>query len=302
MSKILRRAGYVAGGLVGVLAVAAGGVFGVSSVRINKAYAIEQPPIAIPTDSASVERGRHIATAITKCVDCHGANLGGKTFFDGQPVATLYSANLTRGQGGIGATYTDADWLRALKHGVRRDGKSVLFMPSQEFSQLSDEDLGALIAYLKQLPAVDYTPGENVIGPVGRALHLAGQLPLLPAELIDHERVRAVTAPPAGPTAEYGRYLADVGGCKGCHGAELAGGRIPGTPPDWKPAANLTPTGIGHYTEADMVRLLREGKRPDGSTVDSLMPYRLTKLMTDDEIKAVYAFLKTVPAKPYPGN
>ena len=103
----------------------------------------------------------------------------------------------------------------------------------------------------------------------------------------------------AEPTARYGAYLA--AGCTGCHGPGDSGGKIPGTPPDWKPAANITPAGIGHYTEADFIRALREGRRPNGAPIDSLMPWRLTREMTDVELRALYAYLRTVPARPY-GN
>jgi mono/diheme cytochrome c family protein len=301
MKTLLRRIAIAVFGLVVVVLLAAGAGFGVSNSRINKSYSVQVPAIAIPTDSASVERGRHIAFALAKCVECHGENLAGNTFIDGPPVGTLYADNLTRGKGGIGATYTDADWLRTLKHGVRPDGKSVIFMPAQEYASFSDADLGALIAYIKQVPPVDKVHGEQRVGPVFRALHLAGQLPLLPAELIDHAAVGSKTAPPAGVTLEYGEYLTNISGCKGCHGATLSGGPIAGAPPEWKPAANITPTGIGHYTEETFFRALREGRRPDMSPIDSVMPFKYTKLMTDDEIKAVYGYLKTVPGKPF-GN
>jgi len=105
-----------------------------------------------------------------------------------------------------------------------------------------------------------------------------------------------------GVTVEYGHYIAAIAGCKGCHGPGLSGGPIPGGPPEWKPAANITPTGIGHYKETDFFLALREGKRPGGAPIDSLMPFRYTKDMTDDEIRALYMYLKTVPPKPYGGR
>jgi hypothetical protein len=134
------------------------------------------------------------------------------------------------------------------------------------------------------------------VGPVIRALFLAGQVKLLPAEEIDHAKRHEPHVEPA-PTAKYGEYLAI--GCTGCHGAGLSGGKIPGAPPDWKPAANITPAGIGHYSKADFIGILRTGTRPDGSKIDSLMPWRLTKEMTDVELEAIYTYLKTVPAKEY---
>lgn len=174
-------------------------------------------------------------------------------------------------------------------------------MPSVEFQHLSDQDLGAIIAYVKSRPAVDRELPKSYLGPLGRALHLAGQFPALAAEEVDHS-MRPPQRIVAGPTAAYGRYLAMVGGCVGCHGPQLSGGHVPGTPPDFKPAANLTPAGIGHYTQDDFFHALREGKRPDGSAIDTFMPWQATRRMSDDEIRAVYAYLRTVPSKPFGGR
>jgi mono/diheme cytochrome c family protein len=200
----------------------------------------------------------------------------------------------------VGREFTDADWIRAIRHGVRRNGQSVLFMPSQEYTGMSDDDLGALVAYLKSLPPVDNPQPASSVGPLGRALFVAGQLPLLPAEMIDHGATRRASAP-SGATVENGAYI--VEGCKGCHGAELAGGKIPGTPPEWPPAANITPdraTGIGAWTEADFVRALRTGRRPDGRELRSeFMPWKNFAHFTDDELAAMWAYLRTVPARPH---
>jgi mono/diheme cytochrome c family protein len=181
---------------------------------------------------------------------------------------------------------------------VRRDGSSLTVMPSNEFNGMSDADLGAIVAYARSLPADEVPSVPLRVGPVIRALFVAGQVDLTPAAKIDHARPHPA-AVAAEPTAAFGQYLAQ--GCTGCHGAGFSGGKIPGAPPDWKPAANITPGGIGRYSAADFARVLREGRRPDGSPVDTLMPYRLTKHMTDVELSALYAYLRTVPARPY-GN
>jgi cytochrome c553 len=301
MKKLLRILAWTIGVCVVLLAVAGGALYMTTQKRIDAKIKVAGHPLTIPTDSMALERGRHIATVISKCSDCHTADLGGGTFIDSPPVATLYSANLTRGKGGIGGTLTDLDWERAIRHGVKPDGSPLLFMPSQEMQHMTDEDMAALIAYLKSVPPVDRELGKNKVGPIGRALFAKGDLELLPAELIKHDAAHPAPVP-FGATVEYGRYLADIGGCKGCHGPTLSGGHIPGTPPEWKPAANITPKGIGQYTEEDFFRALREGKRPGGVAIDSLMPYRFTKNMTDDEIRAVWLYLKTVPAKEFGGR
>jgi cytochrome c553 len=169
-------------------------------------------------------------------------------------------------------------------------------MPSDEYTHLSDEDLGALIAYLKSVPAVDRDRGPITLGPVARALVTFGKIKL-PAEMIDHAQ-RQPEAVKVGVTPDYGRYLANA--CAGCHGLKFAGGKIEIGPPDWPPAANLTPHADGRlakWSEADFIATLRTGKRPDGTDVNAVMP-RLFGQMNDVELKALWAFLKTLPPLP----
>lgn len=102
-----------------------------------------------------------------------------------------------------------------------------------------------------------------------------------------------------GVSVAYGRYLA--AGCTGCHGLGYSGGPIPGAPPSFPPAANLTPdnaSGLGRWSEADFLRALREGVRPDGSTINPVMPWKNFARMSDTELKALYLFLQQVPAQP----
>lgn len=91
----------------------------------------------------------------------------------------------------------------------------------------------------------------------------------------------------------------------GCHGPTLSGGPIPGAPPDWPPARNITPdeaTGIGGWTEADFVRAMREGKRPDGSSIAEVMPWRAYAAMRDDDLKALWLFLRAAAPKSFGGR
>ncbi len=292
MRPIVRWTGIIAGSFIGIVLLGLAIVYAVTEQRLNRRYNVEPAAVAVRSDPQTVARGRHIA--LTRgCTDCHGDNLGGKTFIDAAPMARLFASNLTAGQGGVGRAYRDADWVRAIRHGVGPGGRPLLFMPSHEFNTLSDDDAGALVAYLKSLPAVDHALPGNSVGPVGRVLYLAGQFPLVPAELIEHDR-RPRTAPPVGPTAAYGAYLAV--GCTGCHGTGFTGGKIPG-PPGIPEASNLTrhETGLARWTERDFIRALREGRRPDGTKIDEFMPWRTTARMTDDEIRALWAYLRTVP-------
>ena len=295
MNQMLRWIGIVLGGLVGLIVIALLAVYAITGARLSRTYQVTPEAVAVPGDAAAVERGRHLVEAVAGCAGCHGENLAGGVVIDNPPIGTVYSANLTSGRGGRGGTLTDADYVRAIRHGVRPDGKPMLIMPTNEYYLLSDKDLGAIIAYVKSVPPVDNEVPIPAIGPLGRVLFLAGALPPLPAEVIDHAGPRP-TAPEVGVTAEYGGYLATF--CQGCHGPDFTGGPLPGAPPDAPPAANLTPGGelIG-WSEADFINTLRTGVAPSGRRLDESMPWREFGRMTDDELGAIWLYLQSLPAK-----
>jgi len=132
---------------------------------------------------------------------------------------------------------------------------------------------------------------------LARGLYLFGKFPLTRAEYIDHTP-RQRTAPAEAATAAYGEYLSHA--CTGCHGNDLAGQRIPGTPPSIPAAANLTPhaNGLHDWKQEDFLRVMHEGKKPDGSTVDKIMPWQSIGHMSDTELQALWLYLRTLPAKP----
>jgi mono/diheme cytochrome c family protein len=300
MKRFLKGIGYAVGAMVGILVLAAAGVYGLSEARYRKEYVLTPAKIPIPNDSAAIARGAHLTSSIAGCVDCHGNNFGGATMFEEPVIGRLYAPNLTRGKGGIGGKFTDADYVRAIRNGIAPNGKALKVMPASDYMNLTDADLAAIIAYLKTVPPVDKELPAISIGPVGRALFVAGKMPFLHAERIDHERLHLASVSPA-PTAGYGAYLAAVG-CKGCHGPALAGGKIIDGAPDWPPAANLTPAGsTRNWSEQEFRRLLRDGKRPDGIRVNQAMPVRLTKNLSDDEIHAIYLYLRTLSPTETPG-
>ena len=295
MKKVLKWIGIVLAALMGLIIVAVLMIFVVSNVRVNATYNIAVAPVEIPSDEDALTRGEHVAT-VRGCTDCHTGNLAGGTLIDEPAIGQINPSNLTAGAGGIGGSYTETDWVRAIRHGVGPDGKPLIFMPSQEFYFLSDEDLGALIAYLKTVPPVDNQPPAITIGPLGRVLFLAGQLDLVPAEKIDHEAPRPIGADP-GVTVAYGEYMAV--GCAGCHGPGFSGGPIPGVPPDWPAAANLTPGGdLANWNEQAFIETLRTGLTPEEKQLNAqYMPWPTYSQMTDDELKAIWLYLQSLPAK-----
>jgi mono/diheme cytochrome c family protein len=293
MGKTLKWIGIIFGGLIVVLLVAGVWLYAAGRSRLARTYNIEPAAIAIPDDEASLARGRHLATAVSACGECHGEGLRGKAFFDDPALGTVVAANLTSGEGGIGGSYSDEDWLRAIRHGVGPDARPLLVMSSQRFQHMNAEDLGALVAYLKAVVSVDNAPPETNLAPLTYILIALGQFNhLLPAEYIDHG-APLPHAPAEGATQAYGQYLVSIATCRDCHGEALAGGQAgPGEPI----GPNLTPGGeLVRWDESDFMTLMRTGQTPDGRQVDPFMPWHYYHHMSDDELTAIWLYLQSLP-------
>jgi mono/diheme cytochrome c family protein len=294
MKKVLKWIGIVLGVLV-VLLVAAGLFLYISgNSTINKTYDVQVGKIEVPDDAASIERGQHLAEVT--CSGCHGEDYAGTPFLDDPTLGYIPSSNLTSGASGIGGGYSDEDWVRAIRHGIAKDGKSLIIMPSNATYYYSDEDLGALIAFMKSLPAVDNDLGEKAISVPAVLLVGAGPLKgMFPASIIDHEAPRP-SVPNAGVTAEYGEYLVKVNDCKVCHAPDMKGGVSPA--PGEPMGTDITSTGlIGTYqTEDDFLTFFRTGMTPYNKAVDNkVMPWEHFGLMTDEELTAIYLYLQSLP-------
>ncbi len=293
--KWIRRMAIILGGLVGLLAVAFTILYSSGTARANRTYdiAVTVPPI--PGDAAAVARGEHLATTFSMCKRCHGEDLSGKIDFDVPGLVTIPTPNLTAGAGGVGSFYTDEDWVRAIRHGVGHDRRALFIMPSPAYAHLSDADVGALIAYLKQAPPVDNTLPARSVALMGRLMMAVGMFPPAGVDQIDHTRP-APPAPAEGVTAAYGEYIARV--CTECHGAQLNGMPF-GPPGEEVPSPNLTPGGeLASWTEADFINTLRSGMTPAGKTMNPEMPWPYFGQMSDEELKALWLYLQALPALP----
>jgi mono/diheme cytochrome c family protein len=292
MNKLVK----IVGGSLAVLAVGAGIVAGaavfLSEHKLERIVAVEVTPIDLA--SPDLQRGEYLFVT-RACTECHGKDGGGHTMVDDQEGGLFISApNITRG-GSATASYSDADWLRLLRHGVKPSGRPAFIMPSEDYTQMADEDVAALVSYIRSLPPqTDYTAVFR-LPLIMKALYAFG-LFKDSAEKIDHTRRAPVRVP--DDIHEKGAYVANV--CAGCHGAGLAGGKIPGAPPTWPAAANLTTAAdaaMTHYASIEAFReMMRTGKRADGSSI-AVMPFENFKAMNDTELDALFTFLKTLPPK-----
>src|SRR5262245_45946589 len=283
---MLRRAGVIVGL---VLVGTAAGVFLASELRLRRVFVVSDQPTAV--GSHAVARGAHLYRSIG-CASCHDDDAGGMVYLDAGPIGLAVGTNLTSGKGGIGSRRSARDLRLAIRGGVRSDGTSLLVMPSDVYAHLTDEDLEALVAFLRAIPPIDRDLPPTPLRTLGRALLATGKLDLRSARKA--ELVQRPVAAAPGPTASYGRYLADIASCRSCHRAALRGGPImaAGAPA----APDITPAGLHGWRETDFTTLMRTGRRPDGSHLHPIMPWTSYRWMTDDELRALWLYLRSVPA------
>ncbi|MFN3566055.1 MAG: c-type cytochrome [Burkholderiaceae bacterium] len=282
-------AAALAAGLVATVTV-------LSERKMHRTVEVTVAPVAYVGDAAAVGRGKYLFES-RGCAGCHGADGTGRVFIDAPNGLYARAPNITAGPGSAVAAYGESDWVRTLRHGVKPDGRPLLIMPCEDYSRLTDADVAALVAYVRSLPPKAGVTAELRLPLIVKAAYAFGAVRDA-AEKIDH------TLPPSQPvpvavSAEHGAYVASM--CIGCHGPTLSGGRIPGAPPEWPAAANLTRGEDGvlarYDTPEKFIAMLRTGKRPDGSDVSRVMPFASLKTIDETDARAMHVYLKSLPPR-----
>ena len=280
--------------LSGLLSVLVGLVSIIAVVGLIKAYTPRTAPVPdlkVAGTPEQIERGKHIADAF--CTSCHsvskdlpltgGIDLG-KDF--PMPLGSFVSSNLT--PAGPLKDWSDGEIFRALRNGVDPDGRWLFVMSNFRGRNLSDEDLQALIAYLRNQPAVDNeTPNPpDQPGPLGLILLGAGMLPAGQPPITDE-----IAAPPKGPTVEYGEYILSYQDCRDCHGENLLGG-VEGQLAPFGPNLKL----VKGWTREQFITTMRTGVDPNDHKLDpEKMPWKSIGRMDDEELTAIYLYLMDMP-------
>jgi cytochrome c553 len=274
MKKFFKWTGIVLGGLI-VLTLLAGLVlYPIGMNKIARTYPnITVESVNIPTDADAIARGRHVSV-IWACTKCHGEDLSGKLLtndpIDGAipTFGAIPASNLTSGNGGIGQFYTDTDWVRTIRHGLKSNNHAAIYM---YVSAMSNQDLGDLIAYLKQIPPVDSELPAIKYGPF---------IPILPAlgiftpeaELIDHNAQHPVDPEP-GATVEYGKYLSAI--CAQCHGDGIS-------------------NAVKSWKQEDFIRTFNTGVLPGGRQLGPTMSSKTFSELNDIELSALWLYFTSV--------
>lgn len=266
-----------------------------------------------PKTPEAVERGRYLVEAMTGCAACHSPidetrpgdfpradRLFAGRVFEGEFPGTIIAPNLTPDtETGIGS-WTDGEIVRAIREGVSRDGRPLFpLMNYPAYRDLSDDDVLAIVAYLRTVKPIRHNPGRTTLD--------------FPVNMMIRTVPRPVDGRPAGyppPGVERGRMMMKVMLCGECHtpaergqpkpGLELAGGSPMIGPWGTVYSANITShpsAGIGAYSNEDLKRVFKEGKNRAGRPL-WVMPWSVTQKLTDEDLDSLIAALREVPPNP----
>lgn len=293
MLHVKRRAlKWSATPLTGLLAILLTLFVALVSVGMVKGYAPRGNPVVERTVDSTPERlarGEHIARVM--CSACHSPVSGelplsgGKDIFADIPIplGVATPPNLT--PAGRIADWSDGEVIRVIREGTYPNGHMMPVMGSQTFRVFSQEDLDSIVVYLRSQPAAGPTEApKQSLTPVAMAMLTLGMVPVKPVP--DPDVPGAV---PRGPTAEYGAYVAGFIDCAICHGDDLSGGTNPIAPV----GPNLA--SVNSWTVEQFIDAMRTGVSPTRGSLDpDEMPWENIGLLDDDELTALYEFVKSV--------
>ena len=284
MKTILKRLALALGAIAAIAVLGVVAIYALIGVELDRTFDIPGTQVDVGYDEATISEGARLARLRGCNGDCHGETVNGAVFFEVPDGTAVVAPDLGR----IARDYSIAELERVIRHGVRPDGTSVIrIMPSDMFYHLSDDDLGAIIAFLKSQGAGDESLPSRRVGPLGRLMffyyrNLLGTI--LTAEAIEHDAPRL--QPAKTDASSHGRYLA-VTICTECHGDDLRGG-----------ADGFSPTLaiVAAYSLDDFRRLLRTGEPVGGRELGMMGVVARSRFahFSDSEISNLHAYLRTL--------
>jgi mono/diheme cytochrome c family protein len=309
MRKTLKVVGLLTAGLLTLVAVAVPMAIGVRPIIGPRSRALTER--CFEATPARLERGRYLATSVAGCFSCHGepdwrapgfpvkaGTEGGGRVWDREGLPYVTAPNITPDRETGAGTWTDDMLARAIREGIGHDGRTLFpMMPYTQYRSMSDEDVASIVVYLRSLPALKRAlPPTKVPFPVNRFINM------VPQPVTAH-----VPTPDRSNAVAYGDYLTRVGACRDCHtptdaqhqpiaALEFSGGFILEGPYGHVASRNLTtaPSGIPYYNADLFVEVMRTGM-VRARKVHDAMPWRAFGQQTDDDLRAMFAFLQTVP-------
>lgn len=309
MRRLLKIGGAVLLGLLIPVAVALPLTIGLRPIIGPKARTLTDRRFAVTPER--LERGRYLVTAVNGCTLCHGerdwsapgvpvkpGTEGAGRVWDQEGLPYVTAPNITPDPETGAGTWTDDMFARAIREGIGQDGRALFpLMPYQQFRHMADEDLASIVVYLRSLPPIKRSlPKTQMPFPVSRLINAAPE-PL----------TSPVPSPDRGDPVAYGRYLVHMASCRECHtprdnrqapitALEFSGGMVFTGPYGQVASRNITsdPSGIPYYDADLFVEMMRTGMVKARKIHDE-MPWVGFGRQTDEDLRAIFAFLQTVP-------
>lgn len=287
-NPFLKWTGTILSGLFMLVALLVGILGLIGLVRYYTPPKSAVKDIQVQGTPEQIARGQHLASAF--CVECHsttkdfpmsggvdlGADLGGS-------LGSFTSVNLT--PAGPLKSWSDGEIFRALRDNVDKDGNRLVFMGGTNVRYIADEDMFALVAFLRsQEPVEKETPlppdRPSFLGLLMMGANIIPNRPLI---------TEPIVAPEKAATPEYGRFMISFLDCTGCHGNDLNGG-----------TSSIGPKGpslrlVKGWTEEEFMTTLRTGVDPSGHEINPSMPWKSTGRLDDTELSALYQYLVSLP-------
>jgi cytochrome c553 len=278
VKKVFKWLGFVAAGVVVLALLGIAFIYFASHRELGHRFTAKEVSLDIPTDAATIDEGKRLAQ-VTGCLHCHGEKFGGQMLHDFPNLVRFVAPNVSGILPGYGAGRLEA----VIRQGIKADGTGVLFMPSEMFRHLRDEDVASIIAYLRTVSPVAGTDEQTLIRPLGRLLIAKGDFESAP-------RAMETLPPPvngfdASDPLSHGRYLV-MNLCTECHAQDLQG-----LPIAHSPALSVTKG----YSAAQFARLMREGVGTGDRVFPLMTPTSKARFvhLREDEVNAMYAFLQS---------
>lgn len=281
MKKVLKWTGFVVAALAAVAVAGYAYVFIASERELDRQFTLaDDAALVIPADVVEIAEGERIAR-LGGCMHCHGENLAGTVVDDIPNLVRLVAPNIST----MLQTYSDAQLATILRKGVKPNGKSVLFMPSEMFRHLSDKDLARVMAFLRSKPAVAEGITEATqLRPIGRLIIATGDFK--PAAHAIESLPAADGSFDSSDPLSRGRYLT-MNYCSECHAQDLKGVAPINSPP------LVVAKG---YSLEPFTRLMQEGVGVGDRQFKLMTPTAKARFtqFTPEEIAAVHSYLQTL--------
>lgn len=282
MKKLWKWAGRIALALGVLVALGVVAIYAISSWKLSDTFSVPADQLALEVaydDPAVLVEGERLAT-ITGCNGCHGSDMAGQLFVDIPNVIRLVAPNLMQ----VAARASDADLVRSIRYGVKLDGTSVLGMPSMALHHLTDDDLAAIIAYVRAQPMAPPPEIDSAYHFLVRLGLVSGQFPLPAVEIRD--RIERMPSPDRNDPMQLGAYLAQIA-CAECHGEDLNG-----NPQFPSPSLAI----VRGYARDDFDTLMDTGIALGGREVGLMTRVARGRFekFSDFEIDALYGYLSAL--------